>query len=213
MRGLKAGEVGCPSMSKVVGPVCQGDSQALEQIYRSYRGLVHRICLRMLRDPTEAEDAVQDVFLRVFSKIHTFRGAAAFSSWLYRLTTNVVLMRFRKNKHKFFSLQEPMDDEDVPGREMGAPDSHLNGLLVRIDLQEAIDLLPGGYKATLMLHDVHGYYHKEIAEIFGYSIGNSKSQLYKAHKRLRKLLCDGKGLPKNANVVSVRQPAQLLGHR
>ena len=65
-----------------------GNQGTLELIYHSYAQLVHRICLRMLRDPSEAEDAAQDVFMQVLLKLHTFRGEAAFSSWLYRLTTN-----------------------------------------------------------------------------------------------------------------------------
>src|SRR5438046_9237770 len=71
----------------------RGDREAFSLIYRSYSELVHRICLRMLRDPAEAEDAAQDVFIRVFLKINTFRGESAFSSWLYRLATNVEIGR------------------------------------------------------------------------------------------------------------------------
>lgn len=168
----------------------QGHTGAFEFLYRDYCGLVQRLCLRMLRDPTEAEDATQDVFVRVLTKIHTFRGESAFSSWLYRLTTNIVLMRFRRNKHICTSLSEPMEDEGVPGDRVAGPDLHWTGLLDRIDLQAAIDLLPDGYKTAFILHEVHGYDHKEIAEIFGYSIGNSKSQLYKARRRLRQLLGD-----------------------
>src|ERR1700751_4549616 len=78
--------------------VHKGDKEAFALIYRNYSDFVYRICLRMLRDPSEAEDAAQDTFVRVFLKINTFRGESAFSSWLYRLTTNVILMRFRQNK-------------------------------------------------------------------------------------------------------------------
>jgi RNA polymerase sigma-70 factor (ECF subfamily) len=147
----------------------------------------------MLRDPVEAEDAAQDVFVRLFLKIHTFRGESAFSSWLYRLAINVVLMRFRRNKRNGNTPRENLDGADYPDREMGAPDPYLSGLLCRIDLQAAIDVLPEGYKAAFILHDIHGYGHKEIAAIFGCSIGNSKSQLHKARRRLRKLLSDTNG--------------------
>lgn len=168
--------------------VHQGDSDAFALIYRNYSDFVRRVCLRLLRDPAEAEDAAQDVFVRVFLKINTFRGESAFSSWLYRLTTNVVLMRFRRNKHNWTSLgEETADGRDTSG-EIGAPDLHVGGLLGWIDLQAAIDVLPEGYKAAFILHDVHGYEHKEIAAIFGCSVGNSKSQLHKARRRLRKLL-------------------------
>jgi RNA polymerase sigma-70 factor, ECF subfamily len=193
--------VRCSPRHKAIGLAGWCDPEAFELIYRNYCGLVHRVCLRMLRDPAEAEDAAQDVFLRVFSKIHTFRGEAAFSSWLYRLTTNIVLMRFRKNKHNCASLCKSIDDKNVLRSEIGVPDLHLGGVLVRIALREAIDLLPEGYKAAVILHDVQGYDHKEIADIFGYSIGNSKSQLHKARKRLRQLLCESEGVRQNVGVV------------
>src|SRR5262245_36937096 len=143
----------------------------------------------MLRDPIEAEDATQDVFVCVLCKINTFRGESAFSSWLYRLTTNSVLMRFRRNRCACVPLEEP-GEEDSASREIGAPDLNLSGLLDRIDLQSAIDVLPNGYKTAFLLHDVHGYAHREIAEMYGNSVGNSKSQLHKARLRLRKLLGD-----------------------
>jgi RNA polymerase sigma-70 factor (ECF subfamily) len=178
------------ALTEAIRLVRQGDREAFALIHRSYSELVRRVCLRMLRDPAEAEDAAQDVFLRVFLKINTFRGESAFSSWLYRLTTNIVLMRFRRNKHNWTTLSECTMDEDDPSGEIGAPDPHLCGLSTWIDLQAAIDVLPNGYKAAFILHDVHGYGHKEIAAIFGYSVGNSRSQLHKARRRLRKLLAD-----------------------
>ena len=176
------------ALTEAIRLVRQGDREALALIYESYSELVRRVCLRMLRDPTEAEDAAQDVFFRVFLKINTFRGASAFSSWLYRLTMNIVLMRFRRNKHNWTSLSECTADDNDASCEIGAPDLHLSGLSVWIDLQAAIDILPDGYKAAFILHDVHGYDHKEIAAIFGYSVGNSKSPLHKTRRRLRTLL-------------------------
>ena len=178
------------SAGKAIRLFNQGDIQAFEFIYRSYCGFVHRICLRMLRDPVEAEDAAQDVFVCVFRKMNTFRGESAFSSWLYRLTTNSVLMRFRKNKHKnaWISLDEHREGETALCGDIGARDLNLSGLLDRIDLQSAIDVLPNGYKKALVLHDIQGYDHSEIAKMFGHSTGNSKSQLHKARHRLRKML-------------------------
>jgi RNA polymerase sigma-70 factor (ECF subfamily) len=176
------------AMNNGVGEVCQIDSDEFANIYRNYCGLVQRICLRMLRDPAEAEDAAQDVFVRVLTKLHTFRGESAFSSWLYRLTVNSVLMRFRKNKHHCALLGDSIDEEGTACYEIGAPDPNLSWMPSRIDLQAAIDLLPDGYRRAFVMHDIHGYDHWEIAEIYGYSIGNSKSQLHKARIQLRKLL-------------------------
>jgi RNA polymerase sigma-70 factor (ECF subfamily) len=178
------------ALNEAIRLVHQGDREAFALVYRSYSQFVHRVCLRMLRDPADAEDAAQDVFVRVFLKINTFRGESAFSSWLYRLTTNVVLMRFRRDKHNYTSLGECAKDDGDPISEIGGPDLNLTGVLGWIDLQAAIDVLPDGYKAAFILHEVLGYEHKEIAAICGYSVGNSKSQLHKARRLLRKLMAD-----------------------
>ena len=203
------------SLVKAIRLFNKGDANAFEFIYRSYSEFVHRICLRMLRDPAEAEDAAQDVFVCVFHKINTFRGEAAFSSWLYRLTTNSVLMRFRKNKHtqKWIPLEERRDEDGGSCCEISAQDLNLSGLLDRIDLQSAVDVLPKGYKAAFVLHDIQGYDHREIAEMCGHSIGNSKSQLHKARLRLRKLLggTPQKKVRQHANHVPCTQtPVSLL---
>jgi RNA polymerase sigma-70 factor (ECF subfamily) len=168
----------------------QGDSAAFELIYRLHSRLVYSICLRMLRDPFEAEDLTQETFVLLLRKIHTFRGESAFSSWLYKLTTNLVLMRFRKKVSQSESLDEISANAESGETfsELGQPDLYLSGLFDRLNLQAAIDLLPVGCKTTFILHDVEGYEHKEIAGILGCSVGNSKSQLHRARKRLRKLL-------------------------
>jgi RNA polymerase sigma-70 factor, ECF subfamily len=178
------------SLSETIRLAQQGDAAAFELIYRLHCGRVYALCLRMLREPVEAEDVAQDVFLQLFRKIHTFRGESAFSSWLHRLTANLVLMRLRRKRPMSTSLEEVKSDDEDSGRrdEMGGPDLHLSGLFDRLNLQVAIDQLPMGFKAMFILHDVHGYEHTEIAKILGCSVGNSKSQLHKARKRLRKLL-------------------------
>jgi RNA polymerase sigma-70 factor (ECF subfamily) len=190
MSGAMLQKVESPALTEAIRLVHQGDGEAFSLIYRSYSELVRRVCLRMLRDSAEAEDAAQDVFLRVFLKINTFRGESAFSSWLYRLTTNVVLMRFRKKKHNWALPTEYTSDDAEPGSEIGAPDVRLTGMLGWIDIEAAVDSLPRGNKAAFILHDVYGYDHKEIAELLGYSVGNSKSQVHRARRRLRKLLGD-----------------------
>jgi RNA polymerase sigma-70 factor (ECF subfamily) len=169
----------------------QGDAGAFEELYRLHARRVYSLCLRMLGDPVEAEDLAQEAFLQLFRKIHTFRGESAFSSWLHRLTANVVLMSFRRKKVVVSSLDEMtrFNDEDrVPRWEIGSQDLELTGIFDRVNLQTAIEQLPEGYKRMFLLHDVHGYEHNEIAEILNCSVGNSKSQLHKARKRLRELL-------------------------
>lgn len=168
-----------------------GDASAFETLYQLHSRRVYSLCLRMLGNPVDAEDLTQDAFLQLFRKIHTFRGESAFSSWLYRLTANLVLMRFRRKKPATTSLDEtPYRDGETlgPAQEVGAPDLQLAGLFDRVNLRSAIEQLPEGYRSMFLLHDVHGYEHHEIAKMLRCSVGNSKSQLHKARKRLRRLL-------------------------
>jgi len=169
----------------------QGDAAAFETLYQLHSRRVYSLCLRMIGDPVEAEDLAQEAFLQLFRKIHTFRGESAFSSWLHRLTANIVLMRFRKKVPPIASLDEMLHDDDESNRpklEIGARDLRLAGVIDRLNLDRVLGQLPEGYKLMFVLHDVHGYEHNEIAEIVGCSVGNSKSQLHKARKRLRELL-------------------------
>lgn len=168
-----------------------GDAAAFETIYHLHSRRVYALCLRMTGDPVEAEDLTQEAFLQLFRKIHTFRGESAFSSWLHRLTANIVLMRFRKKRPVPASLDEmtsPDGETDRPAFEVGGPDLRLTGVFDRVNLHTAIEQLPEGYRSMFLLHDVQGYEHKEIARMLGCSIGNSKSQLHKARKRLREAL-------------------------
>ncbi len=168
-----------------------GDATAFEELYRQNSRRVYGLCLRMVSDPFEAEDLAQEAFLQLFRKIHTFRGESAFSSWLHRLTANVVLMSFRKKRAHLTSLDEicrTNDDDSGQKLEIGEADVRLTGMFDRVNLQTAIDSLPEGYKRMFLLHDLHGYEHNEIAEILDCSVGNSKSQVHKARKRLREVL-------------------------
>jgi RNA polymerase sigma-70 factor, ECF subfamily len=179
------------SESEAVRLAQEGDSEGFERLYRLYSRQVYGICLQMLGNPTEAEDLAQDALLQTFRKIHTFRGDSRFSTWLHRLTVNIVLMHLRKRKHCEISLEEtlkPNDESPKPPVEFGGPDLNLSGVIDRISLRNAIEHLPPGYKTMLILHDIQGYEHNEISRILGCSVGNSKSQLHKARLRLREVL-------------------------
>ena len=167
-----------------------GDEKAFEALFLQHRQRVYSLCLRMIGNPADAEELTQEAFLQVFRKIGTFRGEAAFSTWLHRLTVNVVLMRLRKKKVAQISLEESVggDEFDEQKKEFGTPDLTLKGSIDRLNLERAIAQLPPGYRQAFVLHDVQGYEHHEIAEMLGSSIGNSKSQLHKGRARLRKLL-------------------------
>lgn len=168
-----------------------GDPAAFEALYRLHSRRVYALCLRMLGNPADAEDLAQEAFLQLFRKIGTFRGESAFSTWLHRMTVNVVLMRLRKKSLPASSLDETMEpDEETgsPKKDPGAPDLRLSGAVDRVNLERSVEKLPPGYRTVFLLHDVQGYEHNEIAEIMGCSVGNSKSQLHKARTRLRGLL-------------------------
>jgi RNA polymerase sigma-70 factor, ECF subfamily len=168
----------------------QGDAQAFQDLYDKHKRRVYSLCLRMTANTAEAEDLTQEAFLQLYRKIGTFRGESAFSTWLHRLSVNVVLMHLRKKNLPLVSLEETTQggEEDTPKKDFGAEDLALAGSLDRLQLQKAVDDLPPGYRTIFVLHDIEGYEHNEIAGIVGCSIGNSKSQLHKARMKLRDLL-------------------------
>jgi RNA polymerase sigma-70 factor, ECF subfamily len=169
----------------------EGDEAAFEFLYKMHSRRVYALCLRMTGDPVDAQDLTQDAFLQLFRKIKSFRGESSFSTWLHRLTVNIVLMKFRKKRHPEVSLDEPVGpDEESRGLpvELGEPDLRIRGTLDRMRIGRALEQMPDGYRAIFVLHDVQGYAHEEIAAILGCSIGNSKSQLHKARLRMRELL-------------------------
>ncbi len=168
-----------------------GDATAFEYLYGLHSRQVYAVCLRMVGDTTEAEDLTQEAFLRLFRKIHTFRGESAFSTWLHRLVINTVLMHLRKKSLPAVSIEathDPYNDTGSSNIGIAAPDLFLEGSIDRINLGRCIAQLPVGYRTVFVLHDIQGYEHHEIAEMLGRSEGVSKSQLHRAHMRLRELL-------------------------
>jgi RNA polymerase sigma-70 factor, ECF subfamily len=168
----------------------QGDAEAFQVLYDRHKRRVYSLCLRMTANTAEAEDLAQEAFLQLFRKIGTFRGESAFSTWLHRLSVNVVLMHLRKKSLPVVSLEETTQstEEDSPKKDFGTEDLSLAGSIDRLQLQKAVESLPPGYRTIFVLHDVEGYEHNEIAGIVGCSIGNSKSQLHKARMKLRDIL-------------------------
>jgi len=153
-------------------------------LYERHRSLVYSICLRMTGNKTEAEDLTQEIFMQLLRKAGSFKGESRFSTWLYRFTTNHVLMYFRsvtRRRERFPCLAE-VDATPKTAVCVGSQ------FLDRIALDAAVAKLPSGSRSVFLKFDVEGYNHEEIAGIFGCSIGNSKSQLHKARRRLRKLL-------------------------
>jgi len=177
------------SDAQLIARAQRGDEAAFAALYEAHKRRVYSLCLRMVSDPTEAEDLSQEAFLQVFRKLSTFRGESAFSTWLHRLVVNVVLMHLRKKGLQQVSLDDVDSSQEEPvKREYGDDDRRLMGSVDRINLDRAIADLPPGYRAVFVLHDVEGYEHNEIAQIMSYSVGNSKSQLHKARLKLREWL-------------------------
>ena len=172
----------------------RGDEQAFSTLYQLHKKRVYSVCLQMTKDVADAEDLTQEAFLQVFRSINSFRGDSAFSTWLYRIAVNTVLMKLRRRKSPpLLSLDEPVSaDSPSLKREVGKADPNLCGAVDRIALRRAVEELPAGCRQIFDLHEVEGYQHHEIAEILQCSVGNSKSQLHKAKLKMRDIL-----LPKN----------------
>ena len=163
-----------------------GDMEAFEHIYRRHHQRIYLLCLRMVRNTSQAEDLTQEVFIQLFRKIHTFRNDSLFTTWLHRLTVNQVLMHFRKPTVK---AEQTTDDGSTPIRVVSGTENPAKmALLDRIALDEAIAQLAPGYRRVLILHDVEGYEHEQIGKMLGCAVGTSKSQLHKARMKLRRLL-------------------------
>ncbi len=191
MGQIRPTEPGPLTEAEAIRSAQKGDAAAFEFLYQLHSRRVYALCLRMVSNPPDAEDLAQEAFLQLFRKIGTFRGESAFSTWLHRMTVNVVLMRLRKKSLPAISLEEttePDEETGGPRKDIGAADLRLSGAVDRVNLERSIERLPPGYKTVFVLHDVQGYEHNEIAEMMGCSVGNSKSQLHKARTRLRELL-------------------------
>ena len=168
----------------------RGDEQAFATLFQLHKKRVYSVCLQMTKDVADAEDLTQEAFMQVFRSVNSFRGDSAFSTWLYRVAVNTVLMKLRRRKSPpVLSLDEPVSaDSPSLKREVGKQDPSLSGAIDRIALRRALEELPGGCRQIFDLHEVEGYQHHEIAELLQCSIGNSKSQLHKAKMKMRDLL-------------------------
>ena len=204
------------SEPELVSQAKKGDEQAFATLFQQNKKRVYSLCLLMTGDASQAEDLTQDSFIQVFRRLDTFRGDAAFSTWLYRVAVNTVLMTFRKHQPRQVSLDEPVRvDSSLVPREFGRRDPQLMGAIDRIALGRAIRQLPAGCRTVFVLHDVEGYGHNEIAGFLHCSVGNSKSQLHKARLRLRELLLSEKKIrrPAPESLAGSDSNSQLSGSR
>jgi RNA polymerase sigma-70 factor, ECF subfamily len=164
----------------------RGDVDAFESIYRLHSGRVYALCLRMTADAAQARELAQDVFVRVWEKLGSYRGDAALSSWLHRIAVNVVLMTRRGDRRR---EQRVTSAEDLSGNgtsfdgDVDPPDVEQE-----IDLERAIAALPPGARRVFVLHDIEGYRHDEIARMTGNAEGTLRAQLHRARRLLMEAL-------------------------
>ena len=168
--------------SRIVRAAQRGDPEAFQRLYARYKNYVFSLCMRLCKDPVLAEDLSQDIFLHVWRKIGSFKAQSLFRTWLYRVTINMVLLHFRKNRIGMLSL----DDETIP---VAKTISLSNRSPIHLDdcisLRNMLCLLSPRHRRVLMLHDVEGYRHQDISDLLGITSGASRSQLYKARTKMR----------------------------
>ena len=164
----------------------RGELGAFEEIYRVHSPRLFALIHRMVGNPADAEDLLQEVFLAAHRKLDGFRGESALGTWLYRLATNHCLDYLRSRAAKTGQVTDAMDDEPM----LADPGSRaiVESTVVKMDLERALAQLPSGCRAAFLLHDVEGLEHREVAETLGIAEGTSKSQVHKARLKLRALL-------------------------
>lgn len=170
--------------SSLVKMAKQGDTAAFEQLYRSHCDRIYALCWRLCGgDAGLAEDLVQEAFVRAWNKLNLFRGDSKFGTWMHRLAANVALSD-RRIRLRRIEREAPMN-ESVERTAIGAADISQD---LRNDLEQAIGELPERARTVLVLYDVEGYRHSEIAAMTGMAVGSSKAQLHRARKLVRKAL-------------------------
>ena len=158
----------------------RGERRAMEALYHRYKRRVFGLVTRIV-GPGESEEVAQEVFVRIFRGLGRFRGDSQLSTWIYRLAVNAALSHVTRRPRHADADEAVLSN--LPAPEMTDSDPSLSQRLER-----ALAHLPAGYRAVLVLHDIHGLNHEEVAEILGCQVGTSKSQLHKARARMREIL-------------------------
>lgn len=165
----------------LVGYAARGDVRAFEALYRRHAGRVHGVIVRLVGGhDARAEDLTQEAFVRAWQALPAFRFESAFSTWLHRLAVNTALMELRSRRGR-----PPIDDDDAAFEWIGSADSAGHVTALSMDLQRAVASLPPRARAVLVLYDVEGWKHEEIATELGMAVGTSKAQLHRARGLLR----------------------------
>ena len=166
--------------AQLIRRACDGDGRAVRALYDRYAPRVFAVVRRIAGDDDLAQDYAQEAWIRAIRALPTFRGDARFSTWLHRIAVNSALQSIRKAKTR------RMREVSVPDEIAVAP--RMGDALLKRKLEESLDLLPEGMRKVLILHDVEGYTHEEIGTALGVTAGTSKSQLFKARAKMRRML-------------------------
>ncbi|MCE7870651.1 sigma-70 family RNA polymerase sigma factor [bacterium CPR1] len=177
------------SEERLVEQAAGGDYDAFEQLVERHAGGVYHLALKMLHNPADAEEVLQETFLSAYTHMANFRRQSSFKTWLYRIAANHALTRLRKDKGK---LEQWLDDEAElvttdrsSDPEVAAEDEELRRRLI-----QAMDALPPAYRPVFWLRDVEGLSTQEVADVLGLELANVKTRLLRARLKLRELLAD-----------------------
>lgn len=185
------GDSGRQAELALVQRCLKGDLGAFEELYRAHAGRLYSVALRLVGNPADAEDLLQEIFLAAHRKLGTFRGESALGTWLYRLATNLCLDHLRSRTGRSSQVTDALDDE--PGLFDTATSTLAERTVAKMDLERALARLPEGCRAAFVLHDIQGLEHREVADVLGIAEGTSKSQVHKARLKLRALLASPPG--------------------
>lgn len=173
---------------RLVRAAAAGDARAFEQLYRRHVGRIRGLCWRLVNgDDKRADQATQDAFVRAWEKLGSFRGDSQFSTWLHRLTVNLVLGEYRLMR-RWVTFEDVAEEAGDDGDGIAMAEQPQQQVADHMDLERALARLPPGARSVLLLHDVEGYQHDEIAELTGIAVGTSKAQLHRARKLMRGFL-------------------------
>lgn len=168
----------------LVRQAAAGDSRAFEQLYRLHVDRIYGLCCRLCNgDTARADQSTQDAFVRAWEKLGSFRGESRFGTWLHRLTVNVVLGEHRLLK-RWVTFEDGTGAEEESAADAAMPLQQEDSGL-KMDLERALSRLPNGARTVLVLHDIEGYQHEEIASLTGIAVGTSKAQLHRARRLMR----------------------------
>jgi RNA polymerase sigma-70 factor (ECF subfamily) len=159
-----------------------GDTDAFELVYRAHGAEVYAVCLRMVGDSVEAQELVQDVFVRAWERRDSFRAESAFGTWLHRLAVNVVLERFRSDKRRsaHVSLEPDLSESNAEARGGSFDD--------QMDIEQSLSRLPRGARVAFVLHHIEGYSYEEIAELTHLAAGTIRAHVFHARQLLMRML-------------------------